>query len=261
MSPDIPLPGPADRSVDYGLRPNPPYASEPSSDSFTPKESTMRRYRFETLFALVLLVLYAAFFLWQTPGLIRGKLTAEEIDGYLKVCEASPSLPEPDRSQIVHDLREWALKDDGQPVYMLNLLRNYPELRPYPGAPDMHGMTPDQANAYYEANVTKLALKDGDFPIFMGPAQGNNVVGREADADNWSRVIVMRYPARRNVLALFCSPEYLPFAPYKLASLKINLVPTSAELVLADLRVLLGAVLLILFFAVSWLRAVRRPAA
>jgi len=38
-------------------------------------------------------------------------------------------------------------------------------------------------------------------------------------------------------------------------------VPTSAELVLADLRVLLGAVLLILFFAISWLRAVCGPAA
>lgn len=217
----------------------------------------MRRYRFETLFALVLLVLYAAFFLWQTPGLIRGKLTAAEIDSYLKVCEQSPYLG-PHGPDIIRDLRDWALKDDGQPVYMLNLLRNYPELRPYPGAPDMTGMTPAQANAYYEADVTKLALKDGDFPIFMGPAQGHNVVGREADADNWSRVIVMRYPARRNVLALFCSPEYLPYAPYKLASLKVNLVPTSAELVLADLRVLLAGVLLILFFSVSWIRALRR---
>jgi uncharacterized protein (DUF1330 family) len=219
--------------------------------------NTMKRYRFESFFAIVLLALYAAFFLWQTPGLIHGKLTAEEIDGYLKVCETSPSLPETDRSQIVHDLREWALKDDGQPLYMLNLLRNYPELRPYPGAPDMTGLTPEQANAYYEANITKLAFKNGAFPIFMGPAQGNNVVGREPDADNWSRVIVMRYPARRSVLALFCSPEYLPFAPYKLASLKVNLVPTSAELVLADLRVLLAGVLLILFFAVSWLRGLR----
>lgn len=53
----------------------------------------------------------------------------------------------------------------------------------------------------------------------------------------------------------------LPFAPFQLAALKINLVPTSAELVLADLRALLGAVLLILFFAVSWLRAVCGPAA
>ena len=211
----------------------------------------MHRYRFESLFALVLLVLYGAFFLWQTPGLIRGKLTAVEID------EQSPYLG-PHGPAIVRDLRDWALQDDGGPVYMLNLLRNYPELRPYPGAPQMTGLTPQQANAYYEQHVTGLALKDGDFPIFMGPAQGHNLVGREPDADHWSRVIVMRYPARRNVLALFCSPEYLPYAPYKLSSLKINLVPTSAELVLADLRVLLAGVLLILFFAVSWVRALRR---
>ena len=82
----------------------------------------MHRYRFESLFALVLLVLYGAFFLWQTPGLIRGKLTAVEIDGYLKVCEQSPYLG-PHGPAIVRDLRDWALQDDGGPVYMLNLLR------------------------------------------------------------------------------------------------------------------------------------------
>ena len=217
----------------------------------------MHRYRFETRFALILLAIYAVFFLWQTPGLIRGKLTPGEIDSYLQVCADSPSLPEPERSQIIRDLREWALKDDAQPVYMLNLLRNYEELHLYPGAPEIK-LTSEQSNEYYEANVTKLALKAGDCPIFMGPAQGNNVIGREADADNWSRVIVMRYPSRRNVISLFCSPEYLPFAPYKLAALKINLVPVSGQLVLGDLRILLGGLLLILFFGVSWLRGLRR---
>lgn len=218
----------------------------------------MRRYRFEYLFALLLLVLYAGFYLWQTPGLVQGKLTAAEIDTRLQLCAASPSLPEPARSEIVRDLRAWALLDDAQPVYMLNLLRYYDQLRLYPGAPEIRG-TPQQANAFYEKNVTALALKAGDFPIFIGSAQGNNLVGREPDADHWSRVIVMRYPSRRHVLALFCSPEYLPFAPYKIAALKINLVPTSAELLLADLRLLLGGALLIVFFGVCWLRGLRRP--
>ena len=218
----------------------------------------MSRYRFEIRFAALLLVIYAIFFLWQTPGLIHDKLTAEEIDNYLKVCTASPSIPEPDRTQIVHDLREWALKDDGQAVYMLNLLRQYSEMKRYPGAPDMTGLTPESANTAYEADVFKLAVKAGVFPIFMGPAQGNNVVGREPDADNWSRIVVMRYPDRRNVLAMYCSPEYLPLFPYKMASLKMNLVPTSGEMVLADLRILLGGLFLVLFFAVSWVRALRR---
>jgi uncharacterized protein (DUF1330 family) len=217
----------------------------------------MSRLRFEKRFALVLLLLYAAFYLWQTPGLIQGRLSESEIDAHLAVLKASPAIPEPQRSEVIRDLRKWALEDDGQPVYMVNLLRYYEKIQPIPGVPEIQ-MTPEASNAYYEEKVTAMAFKAGDYPIFAGKPQGNNVVGREPDADNWTRVLVMRYPSRRHVLALFCSPDYLQYAPYKLAALKINLVPTSAELVLSDLRVLAAAAMLVLFLSVAWARALRR---
>ncbi|MES2148830.1 MAG: hypothetical protein V4508_03460 [Pseudomonadota bacterium] len=96
-----------------------------------------------------------------------------------------------------------------------------------------------------------------DVADLVQPCQISKLLGREPDADNWSRVIVMRYPSRRHALALFCRPEYLPFAPYKLAALKVRLVPISAELVLSDLSVLFAGLSLLACLLVCWIRALR----
>ncbi len=228
--------------------------------SKTIQPATARRHRFERNLGLVLLALFAAFYLWQTPGLVQGRLAAPEIDAYLARIEASPAVPEALRGPLVAQLRSWALQDDGQPVYMINLLRYHDTLLTYPGAPDFKG-TPRQANAYYESKVTALALLAGDFPIYAGVSQGPALLEGKADGGRFDRVIVMRYPSRRHALALFSSPDYLPYAPYKLAALQVTLLPTSAELVLSDLRVLCGALLLIVFLLVCWLRSLRRERA
>jgi len=46
--------------------------------------------------------------------------------------------------------------------------------------------------------------------------------------------------------------------PYKFIALEIDLVPVSGEMVIPDLRVIVGASLLALFLAVNWFRAARR---
>lgn len=64
-------------------------------------------------------------------------------------------------------LRAWAFADDGKPVYMLNLMRFYPQVRAFPGGPPA-SMTPAQANAYYESKAVPMLLPMGGSAPFMG---------------------------------------------------------------------------------------------
>ena len=85
----------------------------------------------------------------------------------------------------------------------------------------------------------------------------SNLLGYERSVDDWSQVLVVRYPSRRAFLALLSNPAYLDVMPYKLASLNVALVPVRAELVIPDLRWIVGLVLLAVFLGVGWLRAAR----
>ena len=60
------------------------------------------------------------------------KLTADEIDGYLKLVATLP-MPGDAAQQLAARLRPWVEADDGKPTYMLNLNRYFAELRPPPG--------------------------------------------------------------------------------------------------------------------------------
>jgi hypothetical protein len=73
----------------------------------------------------------------------------------------------------------------------------------------------------------------------------------------WGRVVVCRYPSRRTFLKLASDPSYAPMEPYKFMALEIDLVPISGDMLVPDLRLIVGGSLLVLFLAVNWLRAAR----
>ncbi len=127
--------------------------------------------------------------------------------------------------------RAWGEADDGQPVYMLNLMRYYDQLKRLPGVDAMQG-TPAQANAHYESVVTPIALRLGAIPLVNGEVAGvgsgdgrlhSNLITFDREVDDWNRVLVMRYPNRRAFFDLISDPAYLDVMPYKLASLKVAL--------------------------------------
>jgi len=95
----------------------------------------LKRFRFEIVLAAALLLPYAGFWLWQTPGLIRGGLTPGEIDTYLAAIDRNLRAPVDVKSQLTADLRAWSASDDAKPFYMINLMRYYDELQPIVGAP------------------------------------------------------------------------------------------------------------------------------
>jgi hypothetical protein len=225
----------------------PPRAQEEGHSNDNPKGEHM----FEISFGVVLLVLFLGFWLWHSP--LRRKLTREEIDRYLGAAEKLP-LPAEQKAATLARLRAWAERDDGKPVYMLNLMRFYPELRRFPGTPDFQG-TPEQANKLYEKSVRWMLLQRAGYPLVGGRPQANALIEVPPALDGWSRVLVVRYPNRRTFLSLLADPAYAPLEPYKVMALELVLVPVSGGVRVPDLRLVVGSSLLILFLTVGWLLA------
>jgi hypothetical protein len=76
--------------------------------------------------------------------------------------------------------------------------------------------------------------------------------------DNWNRALVTRYAGRREFFELMTDPEYIKVSPYKLASLKVVLIPVSGDIVIPDIRWIAGGICLAIFLLVGWLRSTRR---
>lgn len=204
--------------------------------------------KFNTLLATLLLALFVAFWLWQTPGLLQGKLTDSEVESYIAQLQQYMEAPPESKRQFEADLRRWGATDDGGAVYMVNLLRFNDGLRSWPGAPDFSDTpSPEQANDFYEFGLASLALRSGVYPIFNSIAQGSNLISHAPDVDNWDRVAVMRFPSRRAFFKWAADPTFGRLFAYKYAAVEIALVPTTAELLLPDLRLLLGAMLVIIY--------------
>ncbi|MES2127864.1 MAG: hypothetical protein V4463_11385 [Pseudomonadota bacterium] len=222
----------------------------------------MKTYTFELMLAALLASLLFAVCYWQAPG---HRLTAAEIDGYTARIERLAPMPAADKAAFLAALRTWGQADDGAPVYMLNLMRYYPQLRPWPGV-TIKAATPLESNAHYEKEVTGMALAGGlQMPVASnvqgvraGAQPSTNLVGQEAAVDNWSRVLVVRYPCRRAFFELVSNPDYLKVMPYKFAALQLALVPTDGASVTPDVRLVSAALALFILLATGWWRAARR---
>jgi hypothetical protein len=213
----------------------------------------MKKYRFEIILGAALVALYLVFSAWHSPW--EGKLTQAEIDHYMPIIEKLP-LPAEEIKAITSRIRPWAEADDGKPVYMLNLIHFFPELRTFPGAPEFKG-TPEEANAYYEKSITWLWLSHAAYPIFGGGSQAKNLINMQPERE-WGRVAIARYPNRRTFLKLLSDPAYAPMEPYKFIALEIDLVPVAGDMVIPDLRWVVGGGFVVIFLLVGRVRATRR---
>jgi hypothetical protein len=205
---------------------------------------------FEMILGTGLVVLYLVFWAWHSPW--RHKLTKAEIDHYLGIIEKLPLPPEESRA-ISSRLRPWAEADDGTPFYMFNLIRYFPQLRTFPGAPEFKG-TPRESNAYYMKSLTRLWLSHASYPIFDGEPQAENLISIQPER-TWGQMTVVRYPSRRTFLKLLSDPAYGPVEPFKFMAMELDLVPVSGHRVIPDLRWLLGSALVMIFLLLGWVHA------
>jgi hypothetical protein len=208
---------------------------------------------FLIVLASVMLALFVAVWIWQNPSLIRGRLQAPEIAQLMSQIENIP-FPEEQRPEVLKRLRAWLENDDGKPFYMLNLMRFYPELRRFPNAPEFKG-TPQESNARYEAAARSMLLKLGGYPLFAGTPQGKNLVEHDPALDDWSRLLLVRYPSRRAFMKLLTHPAFHEIEPYKVMALQLVLTPATSEKVVPNVPLMVGGILLVVFLAIGWARA------
>lgn len=219
----------------------------------------MKTYKFEAILAVALIALFFAVSAFQSSG----RLSKTEVDHYIGILEEQVPKDMEARAEFISRMRAWGESDDGNPIYMLNLMRFYDSMRAFPGAPTTG--SPKEANAHYEDVAVPMLLKRGGYPMIGGDTTRvragkpeSNLLVYQKELDNWDRVLVVRYPGRRDFLDLVSNPEYLKVMPYKLASLEVVLTPVSGELVVPDLRWVAGGGLLAVFLLVGWIRAARR---
>jgi len=232
------------------------------------------RYRPELLLALAAAGTVAGLSAFQSAR----KLSQADVDRYIGILERDLPPELEDREEFISRLRAWAENDDGRPVYMLNLMRFFDQLRPFPGAP-VTG-TPRDANAHYETSLAPMLLRRGGYPILAGSAtkisaakisaarasagqagsgqdRASNLMVYRPGLDNWDRVLVIRYPGRRTFLDLVTDPRYLEVMPYRLSSAEVVLTPVSGQVVMPDARWIAGAAGLANLVLAGWIRTVR----
>jgi hypothetical protein len=226
----------------------------------------MKAHRTEIALALVLAVLFAIFWAWQSPG-TRSRLTEADVDAYIHRMQGRmPATPERE-AEFLARLRAWGNADDGKPVYMLNLMSYFPQLQPVPGV-EAIAISPAESNRIYEDHVMPLAVQLGAYPVIGGETSGipmrgmrdADLTGADAAINRTDRVLVMRYPSRRAFLELISDPRYLRWAPYKFAALELALLPVTARAVIPDLRWIVGWISLTALLGTGWFLAARTAA-
>lgn len=101
--------------------------------------------------------------------------------------------------------------DQDKPVVMLNLLKYRDQAEPGFGVDDMTGR---EAYETYGRAFAELNPRFGGEPIWMGRG-GNSIIGD----DQWDIVILVRYPTRRDFVAMFNDPDYQAISPMRAAAL------------------------------------------
>jgi hypothetical protein len=219
----------------------------------------MKKYFVEIVVGIVMVLIFLAVSAWQSSE----TLTKAEVDRYIDIMEKNLPVEIEERDEFIARMRDWGERDDGKPVYMLNLMRFYDEIKPIPGVPET--FTPMEANEHYEDVMGPKLVKSGSYPYFGGDTSGisegqekSNLLVYEPELDAWDRVLIVRYTGRRAFFDLVTDPEYLKVEPYKRASLKVVLVPLSRDLGIPDLRWIAGGIGLTIFLLVGWIRSTRR---
>lgn len=105
--------------------------------------------------------------------------------------------------------------DPDEPVVMLNLLKYRDVAQPGHGVENMSGR-----NAYgmYGRAFAELNPRFGGEPIWMGRCH-HAIIGDAAEGDDWDICILVRYPTRKQFVAMFNDPDYAAIAPMRAAAL------------------------------------------
>jgi hypothetical protein len=182
-------------------------------------------------------VLYALFWFWYTPQ--GGPLTAAEIERYVAAFETSGVSPE-----RLARLRRFMEEDSGGQFIMVNVIDMVAEPAELPATGP--GASADELLDHYMEHMYPELLRRASHPVFAGAVVGTalDLAGIDG-AESWTRVALMRYRSRRDMLEIATNPAFGDRHDYKLAAMdKTIAIPVETQLYLSDPRALLALVLL-----------------
>jgi hypothetical protein len=207
------------------------------------------------VFALIFVVALAFWGDW-----LGGKLSKAEVDEYIVKIEKN--LEWPGKDYMLESIREWGYADDGKEFMMLNMMRYRDEILQYPGTIKDFKGTPKESNRTYELGTKEIIITQGGYPSVWGEVnlEGRNIFRADDSAANvdWDRLGFARYPNRRSFMKLMATPEYGVQSAYKQMGAQVNMIPITPEWVIPDPRLIVGLLLLSLFFAIAWIHALIR---
>jgi hypothetical protein len=186
------------------------------------------------------ILIYAAFVAWYTD--FGGPLAPGEIDEFLEKMEArGGSTP-----QMLENIGNFMREDTGRQFLMVNIVDYNENPPPVDGAEP--GASARQLMDRYMAYMFPALLRRACHPAVMGPASFSamDVVGIE-NARVWDMGALMRYRSRRSFMEIVANAEQKDSHRFKVAALdKTIAFPIEPRLYLADLRLILGLLLLAL---------------
>lgn len=227
--------------------------------------STIRKLAMPATLVAVWLIFAASYYGPADP------LSAQEIDAYIArvegVLAANAVMPEgvgmsaDGLAGPLAELRAFAERDDGEPVYMVNMMRwRAGQLHPPPGVSVTGIDTPQDADHAYNAGLFWTLLRNYSHTAFLAHAEANAFnYGTGAEADQWGEVGIFRYRSRRDFFEMISSQQYSNILYLKLLSMgAIALVPTQVHGPLLNLMpsvpLVLAAIFLIGYLAYLLLR-------
>lgn len=181
--------------------------------------------------------LYIGFLWWH--GAFTPPLSAEEINHYAnKLYELKPDRP-------IKAYKEQLAKDNGHPIYMVNVLKYFDE--PVTAKDQVDAIEAAELVKTYNNFVGKFLIQRGSYPIFLGDALGDSPAATWGVEDNggWSEAVVVRYRNLRTMMELATAPEFNDYLAYKHAAIEKTIIyPTEKRLMPGGLAYLIFFLLL-----------------
>lgn len=201
---------------------------------------------------LVLFGLYAAFFSWYTS--FGGPLTDEEIAHYIAIVEEREPPPSPERLAL---MRKFMEEDTGDDFVMINIIDMYETPLQIEGVEP--GESSDDVLAKYMEFMIPELFKRACHPVIYGQAAASAMDIMNADGmEQWSTGAGMRYRSRRDVLEISTNPAFRGSHEFKIAAMRKTIAfPIDPWIQLGDPRLVLGLILAMIGFGLSWREATR----
>ena len=128
------------------------------------------------------------------------------------------------------DFREFAERDDGYPIYMVNLMKWRKGELSFPAGAGLADSikTAEEADLAYNANLFWELLGNYSHTAYLARAEANATnYGTSAHADGWGEIGIFRYNSRRDFFNMITSDSYRAIVYLKFVSMgEIAIAPS-----------------------------------